>query len=325
MQNQENSGSDPGTCPWCNAPRVASENCPRCGANYAKAELIKTQGRAPVVAAEPAAPAAEPAIAMAIVGIEDRAVEDPALELKLCVAAIPVKLALGLLFHFLTPGLQRIAFGMPIHELGHAVSAWFCGFSAIPTFWKTIISEERGFIAPILLAGALGWMMYRAYGAGKLYLVVIGAVLLVVQGLGTFGIRESTAEALFTFGGDGMGMVLATALMATFFFGKRTQLYKGWLRWGFVCIGAAAFSDMFATWWVARNDFTAIPFGEIEGAGSSDAVRLTQEHMWATEAMVRRFVTVGVSCLVALALVYAWGVRQAWLKAREAPAAKIGV
>jgi hypothetical protein len=248
-----------GGCPWCNAPRAAGPTCPRCGANYAKAELIKTQGRAQVAAVPVEEPvlAQEPAIAATIVGM-----------------------------------MQRIVFGMPIHELGHAVSAWFCGFWAIPT------------------------LMFRAWQAEKLYLVVIGAVLLVVQAIGTFFIRESTAEAIFTFGGDGMGMVLAAALMATFFFGKRTQLYKGWLRWGFVCIGAAALSDMFATWWVARNDFTAIPFGEIEGVGLSDSLRLVQEHGWTEAALVRRYVTVGVSCLAALALVYAWGVRLAWRKAK---------
>jgi hypothetical protein len=245
-------------------------------------------------------------------------VEDPALEFKLCVAAIPAALALGVLFHFLTPGAQRIVFGMPLHELGHAVSAWFCGFWAIPTLWKTIIPEQRGLIAPLLLAGALAYMMFRAWQAEKLYLVVLGAVLLVVQAIGTLYIRESTAEAVFTFGGDGIGMVLATALMATFFFGKRTQLYKGWLRWGFVCIGAAAFSDMFATWWKARSDFTDIPFGEIEGVGASDALRLTQEHLWTNAVLVGRFVGVGVACLVALALVYVWGVRVAWRKAKEA-------
>lgn len=304
------------TCLWCNAPRTAEPSCPRCGANYAKAQAIKTQGRAP--AAVPVEePAVEPAAVMTIAGgIEERAVEDPAREFRLCVAAIPAMLALGLLFHFLTPGLQRIAFGMPIHELGQAVSAWFCGFWAIPTLWKTIIPEHRGFLAPILLAGAIGWMMFRAWQAEKTYLVVIGTVLLVLQAIGTFYLRESTAEAFYTFGGDGMGMVLATALMATFFFGKRTQLYKGWLRWGFLFIGAAAFSDMSATWWVAHDDFTAIPFGEVEGVGKSDASRLTEDHLWPTEALVRRYVTVSVLCLCALALVYAWGVRRAWLKAK---------
>ena len=248
---------------------------------------------------------------------EDPVVEDPALELKFCIAALPAMLLLALLFHFLTPGVQRIALGMPVHELGHAVSAWFTGFWAIPTLWKTIIPEERSFIAPVLLAGALGWMIVAAWRAEKTYLVVLGVVLLVVQAVGTFALREDKAVAIYTFGGDGIGMVLATLLMASFFFGKRSQLYKGSLRWGFLAIGAAAFVDMFATWTTALYDPYAIPIGEIEGVGLSDAARLLGEHLWEQRALVRRFVTVGALCLIALALVYAWGVRLAWKKARE--------
>lgn len=293
------------TCPWCDAPRGTGASCPRCGADYAKAELIRKHGSAQVVVQD--AP-----VAATIVGMEARAVDDPALELKLCVAAIPAALGLALLFHVFTPGLQRIFFGMPVHELGHAVTAWFCGYAALPTLWRTFIPEERGFLAPLALAGALGYMMYRAYLAEKTYLVVLGAVLLVVQGIGTFGIREQTAQMLFTFGGDGMGMVLGTALMATFFFGKRTQLYKGWLRWGLLAIGSAAFVDMFATWYGGN-----IPFGEIEGTGLSDPLKLVEEHGWPAKVMVRRYISVGVACLAALALVYAWGVRRAWLKARN--------
>jgi len=211
------------TCAWCSAPRAAGATCPRCGANYAKAELIKTQGRAAVVEEELVV---EAPVAAVIAGLDDRAVDDPVLEWKLCVAAIPAALALGLLFHVLTPGLQRIFFGMPVHELGHAVTAWLCGYFAIPTLWKTIIPESRGFLAPILLAGALGYPMYKAWRAEKLgYVVLIGAALMV-QSFCTFAISESTAEMLFTFGGDGMGMVLAALLMASFFFGKRTSSTK---------------------------------------------------------------------------------------------------
>jgi hypothetical protein len=274
--------------------------------------MIRKHGRAQVAEEAVAVPVPEPAIAATLVGMEARAVEDPALEFKLCVAAIPAALLLGLAFHLMTPGLQRIFFGMPVHELGHAVSAWFCGYAALPTLWRTFIAEERGWLTPLVLAGALGTMMWRAYLAEKHYLVVLGAALLVVQGLGTFYIRETTAHALFSFGGDGVGMVIATALMATFFFGKRTQLYKGWLRWGFLAIGAAAFSDMFATWCKALSDTGAIPFGEIEGVGLSDSARLVEDWGWRASDMVRRYVTVGLACLAALALVYAWGVRQAW-------------
>ena len=173
-------------------------------------------------------------------------------------------------------------------------------------------------IAPLVLTGAIAYLMFRAWQAEKLYLVVLGAVLLVLQAIGTLYLRESTAEAFYTFGGDGIGMVLATALMATFFFGKRTQLYKGWLRWGFVCIGAAAFSSMFATWWVARGDFNSIPFGEIEGVGNSDGSSVARStagatRCWSALRRGRRLVPGR-----AAALVYALGVRLAWRKAKEA-------
>ena len=298
------------TCPWCSAPRIAGAACPRCGANYAKAEQIRTTGRAsaPAAVLEEEDPFPEPL----------PAVDDPDLEWKITAAALPAMLAIGVLFHFLTPGLQRIFFGMPIHELGHAVSAWFCGFFAIPTLWKTLVFEGRGFVTPILLAGALGYGMVVAWRAEKMGYVVLLAGFLALQAIGTFGIREATAEMLFVFGGDALGMVLAVLLMSTFFFGKRTQLYKGWLRWGFLAIGAAAFSDMFATWFVAQWNPDVIPFGEIEGVGDSDPVKLTQDFGWTISQLVRRYVLVGYGSLAAFAVVYAWAVMRARRKAREA-------
>ena len=263
-------------------------------------------------------PAVQQPISAVLVGTEDVAVDDPRLEWRLSVAAIPAALLLALLFHALTPGLQRIFFGMPVHELGHAITAWLCGYSAIPTLWKTLVPESRGVVAPLVLVGLIGYGMFRAYLAEKPAYIALLAASLLVQGWGTLLISESTAEMLFTFGGDGMGMVLAAALMASFFFGKRTRLYKESLRWGFLVIGAAAFIDMFATWFVALWNVDVIPFGENEGSGLSDPMKLLEEHGWRTGTMVRRYVAVGACSLAALAVVYAWGVRRAWRKALEA-------
>jgi hypothetical protein len=313
--------ADGETCPWCSAPRVGASACPRCGANYAKADLIKTQGRAPAAAAaviDEQDVALETPIPAPIDGADDSAVDDPDLEWKISVAAIPVALALGLLFHVLTPGMQRIFFGMPIHELGHAVSAWLCGFTAVPTLWKTLVFEGRGVVMPLFIAGGLIYLMVRAWRAQKVGYVAVLVGLLAVQFIGTVLIREETAEMLGVFGGDGMGMVLAALLMATFFFGNRTQLYKGSLRWGFLVIGAAAFSDMFATWWVAQWNQDVIPFGENEGSGLSDPLRLIEDYGWTRATLVRRYVLVGVASLVGLAAVYVWGVRRARGKSREA-------
>lgn len=298
------------TCPWCSAPRTAGETCPRCGANYAKAALIRTQGRAPAVQAAQAV--VEPPAGAVIVDLGTRdEVDDPVLEWKLCVAAIPAALSLALAFHFLTPALQRIVFGMPVHELGHAASAWLCGYVAVPTFWKTLVADSRGFVAPLALAGALVYVMVRAYRAEKTVLLLLGAALLVVQAIGTLGVGQHTAEMLFVFGGDGLGMVLAAALMASFFFGKDTQLYKGSLRWGFLLIGAAAFVDLSATWWTALRNVDAIPFGENEGTGLSDPMRLLEEYHWSTRSIVHRYVSVSAVSLLGVLCLYIWGVLRA--------------
>lgn len=304
------------TCPWCNAPREGGDSCPKCGANYLKAELIRKQGRA--VAVAPAAVAAAAPVTVAKVPDfeirEPPAVDDAGLELKFCIAAIPAALLLGILFHLFPLGmfLQRNFFGMPVHELGHATTAWLCGHWAIPIMWKTLWGEERGFVTPLLLCGGLAYLIYLGLKKEEKILVVLGVAGILVQAIGTLYLKQKTAIGMIVFGGDGMGLVIATGLMASFFFGKQTQLYKGSLRWGFVIIGAAAFVDMYSTWLSALGDYGKIPFGEQEGGLLSDATRLVDEHGWEARAMVRRYVGLGAACLVALTGVYAYGVWQAW-------------
>ena len=302
------------SCPWCNAPRDTAQKCPNCGAIYAKAEAIKSHGRANIAdlpheaQSEESVPF-EASIESSLQGLP--LIEDPVLEWKLCIGAIPIVLCFALVFHVFMPFLQRTFLGMPVHEIGHAVTAWLCGYVAVPTPWLTHVSETRGFIAPITLLGALGYMMYRAYLAKKYAYVALGGLLVLLQVICTLGIKATTAQMLFVFGGDGAGMVLATALMTTFFFGKGTQLYRGSLRWGFLVIGAAAFVDIFATWWAAWRDSSMVPFGEFESGLKSDALRLTDDYGWSTDALIHRYVTIGICCMIVLALVYAWGVRQA--------------
>jgi hypothetical protein len=304
----------PATCPWCNAPRDAGSTCPKCGALYAKAEAIKAHGRAHVV---PAAPVMH--IEEIVPGLqageeaddEWRPVEDAELEWKFCLGAVPAMLVLAVLFHAVgfTAGMQRIFITMPVHEFGHAVAAWFCGFTAIPTLWKTLIPETRGFIAPVALFAGLAYMGWRGWVAQNRLVVGAAGALVLLQLVLTFGTRPETANMLIVFGGDGAGLILATLLMGSFFFGKHTQLYKGSLRWGFLVIGAVAFVDMYSVWVAGRSDFDAIPFGTTGGM-ATDPSRLVEDFGWKIETMVNRYVMLGLACLLALGLTNWWGVRK---------------
>jgi hypothetical protein len=308
---------DAATCPWCDAPRSEGPDCPRCGANYAKAEAIKKHGRAEVAVA-PAAVDDATDVQIFIdgeTGLDaSEAIDDPQTEFWFSAAAIPAMLLIAIAFQSMEWGrwFQRLLFTMPVHELGHAVTAWLCGFGAIPTVWVTITMEERGFVAPAAVFAAVAWVLYRGWQLESRPLLAAGGLVLLLQAILTLGIKEHTARSLITFGGDGVGLVLAILLMGSFFFGKGTQLYKGSLRWGFVAIGAGAFVDINATWWLARRDPSEIPFTTRDNGMESDALKLVNEFGWSEAALVNRHILACLACMAVLALVYAWGVRRAW-------------
>jgi hypothetical protein len=207
--------------------------------------------------------------------------------------------------------LQRTFLSMMVHEAGHAVTSWFCGFAAFPALWVTYTSNERSAAAVLMLGAASGYILFRGLRARNRPVVVMAAILLAAQLAGTFVINARTAQALVVFGGDGGAMVLGTALMATFFCGRDTQVYKGWLRWGFLVIGSAAFVDAFGTWWAARTNVDAIPFGANEGVGLSDPSKLMDIYGWSPHTMMQRYITLGMVCLIALAAVWCVGVHRA--------------
>jgi hypothetical protein len=303
---------DSDNCAWCGSLKTAGPVCANCGADYAKAEAIKKHGKAQIdVSRSISSSAIESGFIIETVSSAASA-EDPVLEKRLCIVAIPALLAAGFLVQItgLFANMQRIVFGMPVHELGHATVAWFCGFDAIPTVWKTISSTERGVVASFLLFIAI--MALANYGRLKMKsgLILLAVCLLVLQGYGTFILSARDAEMYIVFGGDGVGMVLATLLMMTFYFGKETQLYKGGLRWGFGFIGAAAFADMFMTWWRSLSDRANVPYG-LTGGEPTDAFKLIENFSWSWEQLINRHVNLGVVCLAVLLMVYLWGIKQA--------------
>jgi hypothetical protein len=117
-------------------------------------------------------------------------------------------------------------------------------------------------------------------------------------------VKTHAAQGIILFGGDAGALVLGTAMMTSFFAARGSYLQVSWLRWGFLVLGAFGFADVFNVWWRARHDPETIPFGEIEGVGHSDPSRLVDDHGWSVPALISRYVTLGVVCLVVMAVVY---------------------
>ena len=82
------------TCAWCDAPKQSSLVCPQCGADYAKAEAIKSKGKAESVLTS----SLENTLDSSVDGASDTFLEDtdslilvkdPAFEKTVCLFALP--------------------------------------------------------------------------------------------------------------------------------------------------------------------------------------------------------------------------------------------
>jgi len=282
-------------CPRCGAARGEAPECARCGVVFAK--LAHAVERPEHLAPE--------------TPVWSGAVEDARLEVKLRYAAVPAALAFGALAVHALHFLVRTFLSMWVHETGHAVTAWFCGYPAFPGPWRTPVGQQRSFVVVALLLTALGTWLYRRARDQKWGAASAAAMLIALQLALTLMLSPTHAQALFTFGGDGGCLVLGTLLMTTFYLPAEHPLRREWLRWGFLIIGAAAYCDAFGTWWAARSNSDAIPFGEIEGVGLSDPSKLTEVYGWSVHQVVSRYLVLAFACLAALTVVYLVGLASA--------------
>ena len=239
-------------------------------------------------------------------------------ELRLRLIAVPLALVIGALFSRsgLGHALQRMFFGMPLHELGHALTALALGFPAFPLPWFTPMAESRSPVLVGLLLGVATGLFFLGRTSGRQSWKVVGVVLGAVVLLGLLP-ETRTARALISFAGDAGALVLSTALICTVFSGEESPFRRGALRWGLLVIGAAAFSDVASVWWAARRDPAEIPLGQLEGAGLSDASVLVETHGWTEQALVSRYLAVVGVCLVVLAVVWTLRALRPLLLARE--------
>jgi hypothetical protein len=235
--------------------------------------------------------------------------DEAALEHRVRLFAPPLVLGLAWLA-MQSEGLRslfRLVSSMWLHELGHAVAAWVTGFVAFPGPWRTSIEDERSRMFIVVVAAALAAGAWWYWRQDRRRLAVILGVTLLAQLVLSFLVSEHHAKGFILFGGDAGALVFGTVLVATFWSSPGTKLHDGWLRWGFLPLGALGFFDPFTLWWRARRDPDVIPFGEIEGVGHSDPSRLADDHGWSVKLLVSRYVLLGVVCLLVMIVLYVRG------------------
>ena len=220
--------------------------------------------------------------------------------------AIPLALAAGWLAVRVAPAATRML-TMWVHETGHAVAAWMCGYMAFPGPWFTPVSGSRSWAVTGLVVASLGAAVTSAWRANERAWAAAAAAMLLATLYCRFALSSGRAEALVVFMGDGGCFLLGTLLMLTIYVDADHPLRSGGACWGLLVLGALAFADAAHVW---SGDVARIPFGE-NGNGMSDPSVLTEIHQWGLLALIRRYEALEGACLATIAAVYAIGLAAA--------------
>jgi len=271
-------------CPKCGVgwDRDFAE-CPRCGIVVAK--FLRTHE-----ASHESAVADAPQV---------QAEADAGRERLFRAVAIPGALLLARFLVQTSHGLVRLI-TMWVHESGHAVTAWLCGFPAFPGPWVTSVAPERSPVLTLVLVAALGigaaaaWQLHRGF-----WTVVSGATLLLVL-FCTLRVNHVDARQLITFGGDAGCFVLGTLMMLTVYARADHPIRANQIRWALLVIGALAFMDAYVVW---SSPLDRLPFGEDEN-GISDPSVLVEMDGWNVLMLVRRYRGLAHGCFAVMAVVY---------------------
>jgi hypothetical protein len=213
--------------------------------------------------------------------------------------ALPLALLVAWLAVRGSPGAVRML-AMWVHESGHALTAWLCGYLAWPGPWFTPVGTERSPSFTLLLVGLLAYGGHRAWRLQRWFWVAASGSALLLVLFCTLMLGPGKAQQLIVFGGDGGGLVLGTMLMLTVYAREEHPIRRDHLRWGLLVIGALAFMDVYAVW---SGPIDGLPFGENEN-GMSDPSVLTEIYGWSLLTLINRYGRLAQACLALLVVAY---------------------
>ncbi|MFZ5497157.1 MAG: hypothetical protein ACOZE5_17695 [Verrucomicrobiota bacterium] len=217
----------------------------------------------------------------------------------------PLLLGLTWLVTISPLGFFLKGFHVWMHEFGHAVPAWLCGFRAtpLPFGWTPVEPVYSPFVYWGLLL-LLGILFVAGVVERKVWPMLAALALAGLQYYMTWKMPEHRQEFWWSaFGGVGGEFCLSTLCMMAFWVQLPEKFRWGACRYGFFFIGATAFLNIWLRWGDVYRGIEEIPFGSMitgEDDEGGDMNKLMDGYGWKKFTIRRAYWLLGWWCWAAL-------------------------
>jgi hypothetical protein len=214
--------------------------------------------------------------------------------------ALPIAFSIGALLHWSKLDLLLLGMRIWIHEVGHAVVAWFSGRRATPLpFGWTNVSLDRSPISYICFLTLWGLLFYSGWKERKRWTMGIAVAAMLGQFGMTWFMPQDTFEMWFAFGGVGGEFYISALLVVGFYLPLPDRWHWGFWRYPALFMGASTFFKALSFWHQVKRGSEQIPWGTMLN-GSGDAggdMNQLRDFGWSDGQIVNTYIAIGQLCL----------------------------
>lgn len=214
--------------------------------------------------------------------------------------ALPIAFLVSLCLHWSKLDLLLLGVRIWIHEVGHAVVAWFSGRKATPLpFGWTNIDLERSIFTYICFLALWGLLFYSGWKERKRWTMGIAIAAALVQLGMTWLMPVDKFEMWLAFGGVGGEFYLSTWLVVAFYLPLPARWRWEFWRYPALFMGASTFVNAMSFWHQVKRGSAEIPWGTmLNGSGDSGGdMNQLRDCGWSDGQIVNTYIALGHLCL----------------------------
>lgn len=196
---------------------------------------------------------------------------------------------------------------MPFHELGHAAASWLSSRIAIPLPFFTYWFDDQSLLMGLIVAGALGWLGFRAYREDNRFAMGLAATLFLIQATFSLALPANLTLMWQILSGALAELLFGALLLVAFHFPMPDRLRWDFWRWVAIIPGALCFTHAMQLWSTVSNDLSQMPWGAALGADSDgDMNRLVGHFGWSARELADFYLRTGYVCAAAIVVAYGY-------------------